>query len=213
MRRVRLAVKAFLAGTMISIGGTLYINLVESNKVAGAILFAVGLVTICAFGLSLFTGMAGYLLEGKVGRNAVDLLTVWCGNFIGCAATGFALRAALRGSEFLAQAQSVAAGKLEVSPLQALVTGALCGVLMYVAVDNYRNSAHEVGKYLGIMLCVPAFILAGFEHSVADMYFLAVGLGGGIFSGDAALVLVLVTVGNLTGSVLFAALRKFGTKQ
>ena len=68
MRRVRLAVKAFLAGTMISIGGTLYINLVESNKVAGAILFAVGLVTICAFGLSLFTGMAGYLLEGKVGQ-------------------------------------------------------------------------------------------------------------------------------------------------
>ncbi len=213
MYRARLVARAFLAGIMISIGGTVYVNLVETSKIVGAMLFAVGLVTICAFGLALFTGMAGYLFDGDAKKNVLDLLTVWAGNFVGCVTTGFMLRAVLGGSDFIELAETVAAGKLLVGPGRAFVTGMLCGVLMYVAVDNFRNSQHEIGKYLGILLCVPAFILAGFEHSIADMYFLAAGLGTDLFALDPIFLIVCVTAGNLIGSVVFAEIRKFGTRK
>lgn len=157
MNRIKLAVKAFLAGIMIAIGGTVLVSLLETSKIVGSILFSVGLFTICTFGFALFTGMAGYLFDGKPLRNVIDLLIVWVFNLAGCVAAGSLLRLALGESATLVAAgKTLAETKVVTEPIKAFVTGVFCGILMYIAVDNFRNHSSMLSKYLGILLCVPA---------------------------------------------------------
>ena len=78
--------KGIYAGIMIGIGGTIYLSV--SNQVVGAILFAIGLLTICVYKMNLYTGMIGYILENKLGYLKTLILTL-LGNFIGTLITAY----------------------------------------------------------------------------------------------------------------------------
>ena len=84
----------------------------------------------------------------------------------------------------------------------ALIRALFCGILMYLAVSVYR----EKNTYIGILFCVPVFILAGFEHSVADLFYF---FAAGIYSRAAAFYLALIVLGNLAGGLLFPVLSLF----
>lgn len=205
MEKVKLLARAILAGVMISVGGTVF--LMSPDKVSGAVFFCVGLFSVCVFKLALYTGQTGYFLDGNVGKNAIDLAIIWLGNLIGCLAVGLMLR----WSGTLAETAEASVAARLAKPLgYSFLTAIMCGVLMYIAVDNFRNGASEIGKFVGIMLCVPAFILAGFEHSIADMFYIAAARGSGLFAGDTLAFLGVVSAGNLVGAVLFAKLRALG---
>jgi formate/nitrite transporter FocA (FNT family) len=79
---------------------------------------------------------------------------------------------------------------------------------MYVAVYPFQPS-RKIPAYLGIFLCVPTFILSGFEHSIADMFFFAAGLGGSYGVGRALGHILLVTLGNGLGAVLFGVASRY----
>ena len=68
------------AGIMIAVGGTIYLSI--ANQVVGAILFAIGLLTICVYKMNLYTGMIGYLLENKLGYLKTLIFTL-LGNLLG----------------------------------------------------------------------------------------------------------------------------------
>ena len=85
----RMFALAVLAGIAIGIGGIVYLTM--ENKTAGALLFTVGLYTICTHGLNLFTGKAGYLVL-QPASYLVDLLLIWCGNLAGTALAAAAVR-------------------------------------------------------------------------------------------------------------------------
>ena len=107
---------SFLAGVFISIGGTVFISLASAgNKLAGAILFAVALLSICMLGLFLFTGKVGYIVEDHSKNAVLALLCGLGGNFIG---------ATLFGVLFLA---------------------IMCGILMYTAVHIYKCTKSIAG--------------------------------------------------------------------
>lgn len=195
-----------MAGVMIGIGGTVY--LACESKVTGAILFSVGLLTICAYGLKLFTGAIGTLLTDRDrswGRRMGDALQIWLGNLAGTGAVGLGIR--LTRPELAEQARTMADAKLAAPLSKVVLMAVFCGILMYLAVDLYRTrtGVHQVA---GIFVAVPVFILAGFEHSIADMFYLGAGYGWAVSNLESLVFLLVVTLGNSLGAWGWAA----GTK-
>ena len=194
---------AILAGVSIAIGGAIY--LATENKVVGAVFFSVGLFTVCTKGLNLFTGKALYIFDNKP-LYAVDLLVIWIGNFLGAWAVA-ALLSLTRQTDKLMEAASVlAAAKAGDSLLSLFILGIFCNICIYIAVDSYGKNSHDLGKYIGIVFGVTAFILAGFEHSVADMFYFA--MAGRLLEGRVLVCLLVISLGNVAGGVLFPLIMK-----
>ncbi len=191
------------AGILISIGGSVFLSC--ENKIVGALLFTVALLCICYKGYSLFTGKVGYLPE-KADKEAVSVLLLGLlGNAIGTILCGFLLRAAI--PAIGAAAETLCSGKLETQALwQTFVRAIFCGILMYLAVSIFRDSKTP----LAILFCIPVFILSGFEHSIADLYYFA---ASGIVSLRACAFLWVVIAGNSVGGVLLGLLMKLTQKE
>ena len=197
---------AVLAGIMISFGGGVF--LACDSKIAGALLFSLGLTVILINSLLLFTGKTAYLLENKP-PYILYLLTIWIGNLLGCMLMGALVF--LAKPSMAETASALCEAKLGQSPVQTLILGALCGVLVYLAVDFYRGDDDKKAfvKYLMVFTCVPAFILSGFEHSVADMFYFAASSSHALYTARGVVYILLVSAGNLVGAVLFHLLKKF----
>lgn len=184
-------VSGVLSGVMISIGGSVF--LASDNKLAGAILFCVALLCICMRGYSLFTGKIGFIPKDHSKSAISALLLGLLGNLLGTVAYGYLMR--LANMPFCETAVTVCNGKLAQSVVSCLVRAMFCGVLMYMAVSIFR----EKKSVLGILFCIPVFIMSGFEHSVADMYYFA---ASGIVSMKAFGYLWLVIAGNAIGAMV-----------
>lgn len=185
-------VRAILAGMMIGIGGCVYLGC--EVKWVGAILFAVGLFTIFSFRLDLYTGKVGYIFDND--RSYVPyLLVVILGNFIGCLILGLMMP--------LDAAVNLANAKLDnYEFLPVLFKGVLCGMLMFIAADCYKNTK----SFIATFVCVPVFILAGFEHSIADMFYFC---SAGAFSVESLVFIITVLIGNAIGGFLIPVCRKW----
>lgn len=206
MKHLKNLLSAVLAGVMISFGGGVFLSC--ENKVVGALLFSLGLTVILLNGFLLFTGKTAYLLENKPSYILL-LCLIWAGNILGCmgmgALTAFA-KPALGDT-----AAKLCAAKLTQDPFQTIALGALCGILVYIAVDFFKSDDDKkaFNKYLIVFTAIPAFILCGFEHSVADMYYFAAG--GDLYTGAGIVYILLVSLGNLIGAVVFHLVRKYVT--
>lgn len=132
---------------MIGLGGLIYLMI---GGPLGALLFSVGLLGILSQGLKLYTGMAGDEISWSLG-------VVLLGNIVG---TG--ILAILTWIAFPA----IPLPNLDREPLETFFKAIFCGVLMSMAVRGYRK-----GLVWMPLLCVPAFILAGFSHCIADSYY------------------------------------------
>ncbi len=208
MKKLELFVSSILAGMLIGIAGTLYIA--SGRTISGALLFTVALFSICTRGLGLFTGRVGYLLvQPKKASYMAELGIIWLGNFVGCIILGAIIR--YTKPMHIETAAQISAAKLEQTPLQTILLATLCGMLMYIAVDHYRTSNGDFTRFLGMLLCVPAFILAGLEHVIADMYFFALGISAEQMS-KVAVFLLCCTIGNAVGAWFIPLWEKMRTE-
>lgn len=187
---------AVLAGGAISIGGTVFLSL--DSKIAGALFFCVGLFMVCTMGLHLFTGKVCYSL-GKPPAYWGWLAMVWAGNLVGAELAALCVRATRLGPVLREKAAVLCAAKTGDTLFSLFLLGVFCNVLIYVSVESYRSNPHELGKYLGLIFGVSVFVLCGFEHCVADMFYFALA---GCWSGRSLLCLLAVTLGNVAGGVL-----------
>ena len=167
---------------------------------------SVGLFTVCTNGLNLYTGKVLYLFENKPSY-LIDLLIIWMGNLVGAWLTGTAVRLTRVAPAYIEKAQSMAEAKVGDSLFSLFLLGVLCNLLIFIAVDGYRNNPHEVGKYIAILFGVTVFIVCGFEHSVADMYYFAVA--GVLWQPKTLLAVVVITLGNSVGGVIFPLARQW----
>ena len=197
---------AVLAGLFIGIAGTVY--LMCPFGVLGAFLFGFGLLTIVCNNFKLFTGAVGYLaVQGKKAPEyLVSLLLIWGGNLVGCFAVGEAVRNSRINAAFIHKVTAICQGKINDSWGSLLILAFFCGILMYLAVSTYRDNKTP----LGIMFCIPVFILSGFEHSIADIFYFA---ASGIVSLKAFVFLWLVILGNSIGGMLLPVINGFWRKK
>ena len=204
---------ALLAGICIGLGGTVFLRLKDAftaGNVVGAILFGIGLFTICTRGYNLFTGKACYIFDNKPDY-LLTLLVIWVGNLLGCMFLGgIENLTGICGTEsgINVTAAGMVAGKMSASYLSLFILGFICNIFIYIAVNGYAKNPHEVGKYLALFLGVCVFILCGTEHSVADMYYWAVS--GTLYSqfGQSILRIIIISLGNVVGGVTFPLVEK-----
>lgn len=200
---IRKIISGIAAGILISIGGTVFLSC--DIKYAGAILFSVALLCICLKGYSLFTGKIGFIPE-KHDREAFSVLLLGLlGNAIGTVVCGVILRAVLPAVG--ENALTICTAKLDQTVPSALIRAVFCGILMYLAVSIYRDHNHNI---VGIVFCIPVFILCGFEHSIADMFYFA---ASGIVSWKAFFYLWLIIIGNAAGGMLLPLITGAAKKQ
>ena len=189
------------AGLLISIGGSVF--LACDNRYCGAVFFSVALLCICLKGYYLFTGKIGYAVYSHGKKDIAALLAGLLGNLLCTFALGLLIRCAI--PALGEKANAVCSAKLGLPLWSVLVRGMFCGVLMYLAVSTYK----EKNTVAGILLCVPVFILSGFEHSIADMFYFG---ASGIWSVRIALFQIAVIIGNSAGGMILPLLSEAGGK-
>lgn len=224
MKYLSVLIKGILAGICISIGGflCLKVNIAASSKVLGAFLFPIGLILICNFGYFLYTGKICYLFENKeqsYKEKILSLLTGLFGNLVGCLVVALLLRAI--NQSFIAEASTAQAfysnnaqlfislkstvnTKLNYDWYQMIILSAFCGMLVYIAVEGFKTIEHHFGKYLVLILSIAGFIICGFEHSIANMFYYFLD---GSFSGAVWLSLIYCVIGNSIGGLFIPSLK------
>ncbi|MCI0429621.1 MAG: formate/nitrite transporter family protein [Rhodospirillales bacterium] len=225
---------AVLGGAFIGLGGMFATTVLAGVEGAAGpvralagMVFALGLILVVVGGAELFTGnnlMVMAWASGKVRLSEMlrAWTIVWVGNFIG--AVGTAALVFLAGQPFLGDgdgavtALKIAAAKTNLPLFRAFFLGILCNVLVCLAVWLSYGARGTADKILAVLFPVAAFVTAGFEHSVANMYFVPLGFLLAAFGPDwlvasgpgaeaaAALSgvgfvinLAAVTVGNIIG--------------
>lgn len=190
--------KAILAGLMISIGATAYLCI--ENHYVGAALFTIGLYTIYTLDFYLFTGKVGFAL---VDKNIANLLVIWLGNLTGVVLTAFLVLSTriVSTSDLVYHAQVYANIKLNDNLLSMFILGCFCGLMMFIGAKSFKstqNTHNSIGGYIGLYLCVMVFLLLGFEHSIANMYYFTMA---NAWSFEAVIALLVVTFGNAVGGL------------
>jgi len=188
---------AILAGFFISLGAEFYTLAITGNdigfglnKLVGGFVFSLGLILVVIAGAELFTGnnlivvawASGKLSLGQVMRNWV---IVYFGNLVGSLGT-VVLMYLTRQWSFAnysvgATALNIASGKVNLTFTEGLARGILCNALVCLAVWLCMSGRSVTDKILAILLPITAFVASGFEHSIANMYFIPMGL---LLKGD-----------------------------
>ena len=197
----KLFLNAILAGLFIGIAGT--VCMAVPNAVMGAFLFGFGLLTIVSYGFKLYTGAVGYLaIQGKnAPRYLLELLLIWLGNLAGCFSVGFLVRQTRSFPGFAERVANVCAAKAGDSFVSWLILSFFCGILMYVAVETFKRK-EELSATVRVpvlFLCVAIFILSGYEHCIANMYYFS---AAGMWSWKALGAIGVMTLGNSLGGML-----------
>ncbi len=208
---------AILAGFCIALGGSVFLRVRDSfagGTVVGALLFGIGLFTICTRGYNLFTGKACYLFDNRPSY-ILDLVIIWIGNLAGCALlalieSGTGICGTEAGINVTAAA--LVDAKMDSSLLSLFLLGIICNVCIFIAVNCYAKNPHQLGKYLGLFLGVAVFILTGTEHSVADMYYWAISGRLLQFPLESFGRLLVISLGNIVGGVFFPLMEKLHGK-
>lgn len=192
-----------LTGFAIGIGGAVYLSC--DNKYIGSFLFGTGLFVILSFGFNLFTGKVGYAVVNKPSY-LLDLLVIWLGNLAGTAAMGGMLLCT-RVSGIGEKAAQICEVKFADNFPSIFILAFFCGMLMFIAADGFKNIENPVGKMLAVFLPVMVFILSGYEHCVANMFYFTVGR---VWSANTFIYLIVMTLGNSAGGIFIPLCRKFG---
>ena len=203
---LKILVRAILAGIMISIGGTIFLTC--ESKLLGAFLFSIGLYAICAFGLNLYTGKIGYVIDNKP-KYLIELGITLLGNLIGTVGCGYLLFLTRQGDKLRNTAKAICEVKLNDDLLSIFILAIFCGIIMYLAVDLFKRLT-DFGKYMGIFMGITVFILAGFEHCVANMYYFS---AANMWEWKTILYVLVMIAGNSVGSILLALGMKYGLKK
>lgn len=199
---IEILIKSILAGIMIGIGGTIYLSL--DNKIVGSILFAIGLFIIVVYSFNLYTGKIGYLINNFNKKYIRELIITLMGNFIGTFFVGFILKYTRIYTMISEKAKTLADIKLNDTLISILILSLFCGILMYLAVNTYKE-VKDTGKYLAVFLGVIVFILCGFEHCIANMYYFSVS---STWSLNTLLYLLAMILGNSLGGILIPLCNK-----
>lgn len=217
-----------LAGAFIAFGAMTYTVVVSGSELGfgptrllGGLAFSLGLILVVIGGAELFTGnnliaMAWADRKVSTGRLLRNWLLVYAGNFAGAIATALAVQLSgtleVAGGAIAETAAAIARVKLDLSWSEAFFRGVLCNALVCLAVWLCFAAHTVAGKIFAIIFPISAFVALGFEHSVANMYLIPIGLAAGDSTVSAADLLgfihnlFFVTAGNTVGGTVLVAL-------
>lgn len=185
---------AVLAGAFIALGA-IFATVVTAGaagalpfgvgKLLGGLVFCLGLILVIVGGAELFTGNTLIVMAWAARKVSLDALLrnwslVFLGNFVGALGTAglvfFGKQYTFGGGVVGQNMLAIASGKLDYTFVQAVALGILCNGLVCLAVWLTYSARTTVDKIAAIIFPISAFVAAGFEHSIANMYFIPVGI-------------------------------------
>ena len=172
-----------MAGLLIGLGACGFLAL---GGLAGAIIFAFGLIGVVLSGAALYTGRAGVMPLKETG----NLALIWLFNVVGCVLLG--LMMASLGGESVERAQAAVAARLAQGPWRVFLRAVGCGLIIDLAVWLYRSTK----SMLPVLFGVPLFIVCGFYHSIADVVYIVAAWD---WSPGLLWYYPLIVVGNYVG--------------
>jgi formate/nitrite transporter len=205
---------SLMAGAFIAFGAAAFTAVINGAETVtgplrflGGVVFSMGLILVIVAGAELFTGNTMIVMAWADGRVKLkSLMRNWfvsfAGNALGacCIALLMAFTGLLAGT-MGETAIKIASAKLALGPVEAFTRGILCNALVCLAVWLTFAARDVIGKIGAIILPIAAFVLLGYEHSIANLYFLPAGWAAGLpvdvmdFLGN----IVPVTLGNIVG--------------
>jgi len=217
---------SLLAGAFIGLGSVFFV-IVKSDaslsfaisQVLGGLVFSLGLILVVVAGAELFTGnnlLAMAWADKKIttGELLKNWVVVCLGNFVGAAGLAVLVflsgHTGMNGGAIAEQYLSIASSKCELTFSEAFFRGMLCNILVCMAIWMALAGRSVTDKAVAIIFPISAFVAAGFEHSIANMFFIPLAMLIKTF-GDAGLAaeavswsgffsnLVPVILGNLVG--------------
>ena len=226
MNRLNVLIYGILAGLAIALGGLLYIlsitiipnDFVIEPKLVGALLFPVGLLLVLYFKLNLYTGKIGVAFRNKkIDKKELNvfewLLWILIGNAIGAFLLGiivYVIQINTEGSAF--NLAVMASGNSRVMAFtfseifKMTYKSILCGVLVYIAVYIFGKAKYNFEKVIGVIAAISFFVYAGFQHCVANMFYLA---ASGLWNINYLVGLLISIVGNSVGALLLDLFVKY----
>lgn len=179
-------------------------------KFAGAAVFPVGLILVVVAGAELFTGnnlMTLALMNKKITLSQMlkNWGVVWVANLVGSVLLALiVVYTGILDGDAGTKAMAIAEGKASLSPMIMVGRGILCNILVVLAVWIATSSQDVISKLFACWFPIMLFVLCGFEHSVANMYFIPVGmlLGAKVTMGALIKNLLCVTIGNILGGAI-----------
>lgn len=225
-RRLNVLLFAVAAGAAIALGGTLFLlckafipeNPYFGGQLAGSLLFPVGLLLVCYLKLNLYTGKIGMAFRNKKldkkGLNVFEwLFIILFGNAIGAFLIGLIVYGiTLMAPDSGFAAATVAAGSsrsIELSPdgiVPMLLKSVFCGALVYIAIYLFNRVPANFGKVVGVVVPIAFFVFAGFQHCVANMFYMA---ASGVWTLNSFVALLLCIAGNSAGALLLDLFVKY----
>jgi len=223
---------AILAGAFIALGSLFFTVTMTTGatgqptlfglmRLAGGVTFSLGLILVVVGGAELFTGSNLIAMAWASGRVTTQQVMrnwgwVYLGNLAG--AVGTAVLVWLAGVQTMSDGAvgetmvQIARSKIELDPVSALARGVLCNVLVCLALWLCMGARGVTDKIVAIVFPITAFVACGFEHSIANMYFLPIGVA--LAAGTSAPLsitgalsnLALVTIGNVLGGTVLVAM-------
>ena len=206
-------ISAIYAGLMIAFGGAVYTASIASsadsyNKYIGSFMFSLGLLTVVLRGFDLYTGKIGYLTVSPSEKTQFNILkkplyypVIILGNFVGAWLLGTAMRCTRFADGVVAKTAELSAAKLADTPLSIFILSMACGIMMFLAVDGYKKSQN----WLFVILPVMVFIVSGFEHSIANMFYFSAANAWDMKTLWYEIIMIL---GNGVGAIAFCACEK-----
>ena len=222
MNVVSILTLGILAGAFISLGAAFYTVVITGStlgvgltKLVGGVVFSLGLILIIIGGAELFTGNTLITLswaESKI--SSVELLKNWflvlMGNFLGAIFVVLIIyhSGIFNAAQFAETARSIGEAKVSLTNTELVFRGVLCNLLVCMAVWMCFAAHSASSKIMIILFPISAFVALGFEHSVANMYFLPMSLllEAQITVVDALRNLIFVTIGNIIGGGVLVGL-------
>lgn len=182
-----------LAGAFIGVGAIFCTTVLAGTgtlpygvqRLLGGLVFTLGLILVVVGGAELFTGnnlIIMAFMSGKVGVGALlrNWVIVYIGNFVGSIVTALIMFVSQQytfgGGAIGLTALNIANGKTGLGFMQAVALGIMCNALVCMAVWLCFSARSTTDKIMAIIPPIAAFVAAGFEHSIANMYFIPIGL-------------------------------------
>lgn len=239
---IRMILLGLMAGGIIALGGSASsvaahdIGSVGVARLLTAVVFPVGLMMIVLAGGELFTGncmITMAVLDGRTTLNKKirNLVVVYISNFIGAFVIDLLVFASgqldYSNGGLGAYSIQVALGKIDITFIEGIASGILCNILVCTAILMASAAVEVAGKIWAIFFPIFAFVIAGFEHSIANMFYIPIGImaatnpayvakaeelygitaeqAAGITMGQSLHNFVPVTIGNIIGGVFFVS--------
>ncbi len=193
-----LLINGALAGIAFSLGAAAYLSI--DSKTLGAAIFSLGMFVIFHYGFGFYTSKFGYLLNQDKDQN-LALIPIWLGNALGAAITALLLFLLREDYSYklYQRANQLSGAKLEGSIISVIVSAFFCGLLMFFAVDIFKNAKSNLQKYLIPLFAVMVFVLCEFDHFVSGTFFFVMA---DAISIKSIWYIILMTLGNSAGLII-----------